>query len=422
MAGPATSPRGGHTVLTGLWCSLSPAVSTPTPVLYVLRSGTSSPAALSSARYPSPSCRTRGHRTTRALPVVWGRTALSGTCTALSGGWGGDTGSLVTRRSGTSRARDGRSPFRTVCSHGLARARKWCRQPRGHHPWQRAFAIGAAVNDVIHLKQRLNRHYENVYLILYIPKRKLHLATIFQIVEFWEMFHWILVICPIWEYHIAVSCNVQFHDDVIKWKHFPRCWPFVRVIHRWPVNSPHKGQWRGALMFPLISVWTNGWINTRGACNLRRRRSHYDVTVYMVESPISDVSHKPFQLRLSRAIFTPSNQKGPVGGHVSYLHWQSYCNVTLNSFQEHHSDVIMVPMASQITILTIVYSLSRLFRRRSKKTSKLRVTGLCAGNSPVTGEFPAQMASNAENFSIDDVIINHCSWYNHKMCSLSDWN
>ena len=43
--------------------------------------------------------------------------------------------------------------------------------------------------------------------------------------------------------------------------------------------------------------------------------------------------------------------------------------------------------------------------RRSKNTSKLRATGLCAGNSPVTGEFPAQMASNAENVSIDDVIM-----------------
>ena len=42
------------------------------------------------------------------------------------------------------------------------------------------------------------------------------------------------------------------HDDVIKWKHFPRYWPFVREIHRSPVNFPHKGQWRGALMFTLI--------------------------------------------------------------------------------------------------------------------------------------------------------------------------
>ena len=49
--------------------------------------------------------------------------------------------------------------------------------------------------------------------------------------------------------------------------------------------------------------------------------------------------------------------------------------------------------------------LSWLFGRRSKKTSKLRVTGLCAGNSPVTGEFPTQMASNAENVSIDDIIM-----------------
>ena len=43
---------------------------------------------------------------------------------------------------------------------------------------------------------------------------------------------------------------------------------------------------------------------------------------------------------------------------------------------------------------------SRLFSRRSKKTSKLRVIGLCAGNSPVVGEFPVQMANNAENVSI----------------------
>ena len=48
--------------------------------------------------------------------------------------------------------------------------------------------------------------------------------------------------------------------------------------------------------------------------------------------------------------------------------------------------------------------LNRLFRRRSKKASKLRVTGLCAGNSPGTGEFPAQMASYAENVSI---------WWHH---------
>ena len=57
-------------------------------------------------------------------------------------------------------------------------------------------------------------------------------------------------------------------------------------------------------------------------------------------------------------------------------------------------------MAFQITSLTVTIALSRLFRLRSKRTSKLRVIGLCAGNSPVTGEFPAQMANNAENVFI----------------------
>ena len=53
--------------------------------------------------------------------------------------------------------------------------------------------------------------------------------------------------------------------------------------------------------------------------------------------------------------------------------------------------------------------LNRLFRGRSKKTSKFRATGLCAGNSPVTGEFPAQMVSNAKNVSI--WWRRHVSWH-----------
>ena len=69
------------------------------------------------------------------------------------------------------------------------------------------------------------------------------------------------------------------HDDVIKWKHFPRYWPFVRGIHRSPVNSPHKGQWRGALMFSLICIRINGCVYNGEAGDLRRHRAHYAVTV-----------------------------------------------------------------------------------------------------------------------------------------------
>ena len=69
----------------------------------------------------------------------------------------------------------------------------------------------------------------------------------------------------------AGSENVCVHDDVIKWKHFPRNWS--------PVNSPHKGQWRGALLFYLICVWINDWVNNRESGDLRPNRAHYDVAV-----------------------------------------------------------------------------------------------------------------------------------------------
>ena len=68
-------------------------------------------------------------------------------------------------------------------------------------------------------------------------------------------------------------------DGVIKWRHFPRYWPFVRGIHRSPMNSPHKGQWRGALMFSLICAWINRCVNNREAGYLTHYRAHYGVPV-----------------------------------------------------------------------------------------------------------------------------------------------
>ena len=55
----------------------------------------------------------------------------------------------------------------------------------------------------------------------------------------------------------------------------------MREIYRSPVNSPHKGQWRGALVFSLICAWINGWMNNREANDLRRHRAHYDVIVML---------------------------------------------------------------------------------------------------------------------------------------------
>ena len=84
------------------------------------------------------------------------------------------------------------------------------------------------------------------------------------------------------KYNRYRDSDALIHDDVIKWKHFPCYWPFARGIHRSSVNSPHKGQWRGALKFSLICAWINDWVNNREAGDLRRHRDHYDVTV-MIE-------------------------------------------------------------------------------------------------------------------------------------------
>ena len=78
---------------------------------------------------------------------------------------------------------------------------------------------------------------------------------------------------------IPVPGILSARDDVIKWKHFPRYWPFVRGIHRSPMNSPHKDQWGGALMFSLTCARINSWVNNGEAGDLRRHRGHYDVIV-----------------------------------------------------------------------------------------------------------------------------------------------
>ena len=76
-----------------------------------------------------------------------------------------------------------------------------------------------------------------------------------------------------------IACHPKYHDDVIKWKHFPRHWPLVRGIHWTSGNSLYKGQWGGALIFSLICAWTNGWANDWDAGDLRWHRTHCDVTV-----------------------------------------------------------------------------------------------------------------------------------------------
>ena len=98
--------------------------------------------------------------------------------------------------------------------------------------------------------------------------------------------------------------------------------------------------------------------------------------------------------------------------------WDAYSSVNRNvgsaMSAKHYSKVICKGISSQLLLDCLLNS---IFRRRSKKTLKLRVTGLCEGNPPYTGGFSSQGASNAENFSI---------WWRHhgtmhKLHTLSSW-
>ena len=87
------------------------------------------------------------------------------------------------------------------------------------------------------------------------------------------------VISSVGDQTTSGKCDSVIYHDVIKWKHFPRYWPIVSGIHSGLENSPHKGQWRRALMYSLICNWINGWVNNCEAGELRCHCAHYDVIV-----------------------------------------------------------------------------------------------------------------------------------------------
>ena len=95
----------------------------------------------------------------------------------------------------------------------------------------------------------------------------------------------------------------KIHVDVIKWKHFPRYWSFVRGSHRPPVNSPHKGQWqwRGVLFDLRMN---NSWINSRISGDLRPSRSIWRRWNALLECPPRAVTSScvaPSKRRLFRS-------------------------------------------------------------------------------------------------------------------------
>ena len=112
--------------------------------------------------------------------------------------------------------------------------------------------------------------------------------------------------CLLWI--IGNVYEIQFaYDHVIKWKHFPRYWPFVRGIHWSPVNSPHKGPWRGALMFSLICALNKrlgkqswGWWFETPSLSLWRHWNEHQISQRLVLN-----FHSPcFYVLISRGKYT----------------------------------------------------------------------------------------------------------------------
>ena len=114
----------------------------------------------------------------------------------------------------------------------------------------------------------------------------------------YNSYAWVNMLCSAIITRTWQSCFSEFVEFVTKlnipwWRHqmetFPRYWPFVRGIPRAAVNSPHKGQWRGALIFSVICVWINGWVNNGEAGDLRRYRAHYYVSVMPLKFVLTSI-------------------------------------------------------------------------------------------------------------------------------------
>ena len=147
------------------------------------------------------------------------------------------------------------------------------RRARYHTSWKSVVAVAMTLN--------VNVSFLAVVTRKYVALINTFAATIYQWFTHIVTPPWcnVTALLIFFKYPLLISNCSSIHDDVIKWKHFPRNWPFVRGIHRSPVNSLHKGQWRGALIISLICVWINDWVNNREAGDLRRYRVLYDVIV-----------------------------------------------------------------------------------------------------------------------------------------------
>ena len=157
------------------------------------------------------------------------------------------------------------------------------------------------------------------------------------------------------------------HDDIIKRDHFHRS------PDRSPVNSTHKGKWRGCLMFSFVCTWINGWVNDRGAGDLRRYHAHYDVIVMLTQINLLS--------KIDREIITDVESlktKFNIWTHLASIKikYPVYC------YRLFKTTSLLTGIG--LTYVTLP-QLQLLVMMTSSNENIFRLLALCAVNSPGTG-------------------------------------
>ena len=137
--------------------------------------------------------------------------------------------------------------------------------------------------------------YRRLWSFLLVYQNGIHCFIVRLRALLIAVFKWVheLNPCLFWPESPTIHAVSQCSFNQVKpikhgtwWRHqmetFSALLAICAGIHRSPVNSPHKGQWRGALMFSLICARINNWVNNGEAGDLRRHRGHYDVIVMSI--------------------------------------------------------------------------------------------------------------------------------------------
>ena len=167
------------------------------------------------------------------------------------------------------------------------------------------------------------------------------------------------------------------------------------------MNSPHKGQWRGALIFSLICARMDDWLNNREAGDMRRHRDHYDVTV-IIGSSLAKMKYQAIALSCDDQDL---RHHDVINSHSFNVAWFDprdaftyicihHAQKWLHIFQWRQMSTMVSKNHQQTDCL-----FSKLLRPTANTHQRSTLPGLSDGNPPVIGGFPSQRVSNAESVS-----------------------